>query len=361
MEFFKKREYYDNAEILKKNALYNLVWGGRNAGKSTSILSYAVAESYKYYKAFGLVWRYEKKNAEIEKYLNSEFLVNFYKELTDGYEYLAVKAGEIFFVGYEDGKKVKGPVVGYVFYLSKEETYKSLSYDKVYNIIFEEFVTREPYLIDEPTKLESLISTVFRNRIFDPDVKVWLIGNLISRVNPYVSAWGLEKTVNQKEDSILIFDRERGEDEYKMKIRIAAQRCRDYMKSGIAIGLKAQQQETAQWETDKVPLLSNWRDYENKYEFVFTYMGFYFLCRFLKKGSKEMFIYIERKTTPIKEGTRVIGDIDSPSILYTATFKPLVEGERIIFNLIEQNKLYFCDALTGTDFYNCLETMKRGR
>ena len=184
----------------------------------------------------------------------------------------------------------------------------------------------------------------------------------MSRVNPYISAWNLSTTVNQKEDSIMVFEiRRKADTGEEMVFKIACQRCKDYQKAGIALGVKAQQQETAQWETDKVSVLENWKSFECKYEFVFTYSGFYFLCRFLKKGSQNLLIYVERKTTPIKENTRVIGDIESTSILYTSDFIPLVEKEKIIFNLISSNKIFFCDALTGTDFYTCYRTMKKSK
>lgn len=72
-----------------------------------------------------------------------------------------------------------------------------------------------------------------------------------------------------------------------------------------------------------------------------------------------MFIFIEKKTTPIKEGTRVIGDIYDTSILYTQSFKPIVDREKIIFELLKQGKVCFSDRLTGTNFYTCYNTMLR--
>ena len=62
----------------------------------------------------------------------------------------------------------------------------------------------------------------------------------------------------------------------------------------------------------------------------------------------------------ISNGDRVVGDIESTSSLYTKTFQPLSRGEKIVFDLIRQEKVFFSDEMTGSDFWNCIQTQKRG-
>jgi len=98
--------------------------------------------------------------------------------------------------------------------LSLEQHYSSASFLDVDTIIFEEFMERGCYIAREPDRLEIFYSTIDRKR---GEVKVWLVGNSISRVCPYFSAWGLdtvfrkmkqgdivEHTIKNKENDVKI-------------------------------------------------------------------------------------------------------------------------------------------------------------
>lgn len=65
-------------------------------------------------------------------------------------------------------------------------------YPNVKNIIFDEFISRSIYLADEPNKLMNFYCTVDRKQ---NKVKLWLLGNTISRVCPYLTEWGLQPII----------------------------------------------------------------------------------------------------------------------------------------------------------------------
>ena len=53
-------------------------------------------------------------------------------------------------------------------------------------------MSRTTYLHDEPNKLLNFYSTVDRKR---GTTKLWLVGNTITRVCPYIQEWGLNDII----------------------------------------------------------------------------------------------------------------------------------------------------------------------
>lgn len=68
-------------------------------------------------------------------------------------------------------------------------------------ILYEEFITDNSYLYDEPRQLQQFVSTVARSE----KLTVILIGNTLSRVCPYFSEWCLEGVLKQKQGTIEIY------------------------------------------------------------------------------------------------------------------------------------------------------------
>lgn len=104
--------------------------------------------------------------------------------------------------------------------LSTEQHYSGASYLDVEDIIFEEFMERGCYIAREPDKLMTFYSTVDRKR---GTTKLWLVGNTISRVCPYLNDWNLQEIVRkQKQGTIEKLYVNNGEN----KIKIAIEYCK---------------------------------------------------------------------------------------------------------------------------------------
>lgn len=84
----------------------------------------------------------------------------------------------------------EGKCIGYVIPLYKQQQYKSINYESVTNIIFDEFALLKDYSYDyaELEHFKSFLSTVVR---FRDNVKVWFIGNVLSPHNPYFEDFGI--------------------------------------------------------------------------------------------------------------------------------------------------------------------------
>lgn len=70
----------------------------------------------------------------------------------------------------------------------------------------------------------------------------------------------------------------------------------------------------------------------------------------LRDNDGNYFWYVSRKTTNIKEGTRIVADWFSANPLVTKGFNPLNEGEKRAFDLLRMNKIVYCDSLTAEEF-----------
>lgn len=84
-----------------------------------------------------------------------------------------------------------GEVFGYVIPISLQQRYKSKNYSKVKKIVFDEFAKMKDYSYSssEINDFLSLLSTVVRMR---DDVKVLLVGNVLSPHNPYFKLFGID-------------------------------------------------------------------------------------------------------------------------------------------------------------------------
>lgn len=360
MGIFKRKNVYYSIENIKKlDCLWNIIWGGRSNGKSYAVKEYCITESYKNNKNFAVIVRYSTDRSRIKE-MENYFLDMDIKKLTDGKYDCIICSTELFYFGVIDskGKRVKKLECGRMLFLDRWEGYKSMVFNDIYNFVLEEFITKTGYLPDEVTITQNLASTVFRDRIVSGECKIWLIGNPLSYVNPYFNEFGLNNFRNQAYDTIDIkeFVGNQG-----VPIRLAVERCAEVSnQAGLAITSKAQNAEMGEWEWEEVPKITveELKKYDEKYKFIYSYMGFYFWCIFYTKKN-EMFIYIKPFSGKLNDSTRIVGDTFSTSILYTKTFKPLTDRESVVFSLIQQKKLMFCNDETGTNFLVCMRSMQK--
>ena len=167
------------------------IYSGRERGKSYEVTMRCLMDAWYDDKCFMYVRRHEATNFQIESYFNDKR--DLISDMTDGMaDGVWSKQGQLFFYTTEEknGKKRRVEVkrVGYYIPLSGQGNHKSEQFPDCYRLLFEEVLTNDPYLSGEPERLYNLISTVSRSK---PDFRVYLVSNLVSYVNPYSKAWGL--------------------------------------------------------------------------------------------------------------------------------------------------------------------------
>ena len=297
-----KKIYYNLDTLDKLGATINILYGERSNGKSYQLkhkkginpylkdsISYRrnyydkesiIEESIKAGTRFILLRRNKEEvsSEKIEQYLND---IDIMALTNDEYNCFSVYKKAIYLSKYDNdtGKTKRYEKIGYVMALSTEQNYAGASYLDVHDIIFEEFMTRTVYLSNEPDKLMNLYSTIDRKR---GTTRLWLVGNSISRVCPYLEDWGLMDIIrNLKQGEIRtkwISTNSTDEEGRDIEVLLAIEYCRSTGNSSYAIGKHADMLNKGDWQSDPQPHLSDsYKDYKMLFRIGFQYQSFKFL------------------------------------------------------------------------------------
>ena len=163
--------YYDYSKILTYNAFLNFLIGERGVGKTYGASKLVVKQAIKNGHQFAYIRRYK---TELKK-----AIPKFFQALVENDEFpdhnLYTK-GDTFYL--DDNP------IGYAMTLSTAQSLKGSNFSKVKYIIFDEFIIekgQQHYLPNEVENFLGLVETIARMR----DVKIFLLANAVSVVNPY--------------------------------------------------------------------------------------------------------------------------------------------------------------------------------
>lgn len=247
---------------------------------------------------------------------------------------------------------------GYVVALSTEQNYAGASYLDVEDIIFEEFMSRSVYLPNESNKLMNFYATVDRKRLV---VRLWLVGNTISRVCPYINDWGLHNIISSQKQGTIQVKEILDVVEGNPPIKIALEYCLSTGKTSGTIGTNAKMINTGAWETHPQPHLpKSYNDYNVLYRFGFQYQGFKFLCEYLldKETKKDAIWFIRPYYKEFSEKIIVFSDIIKVSKYWQRDIYNIsIKNDRLrnLFMTFKENKIFYANDMTGTDFKQVID------
>lgn len=232
--------------------------------------------------------------------------------------------------------------IGYVIALSGEQHYSGASFLDVDRIIFEEFMERGTYLPNEPAKLMIFYSTVDRKR---GTTKMYLVGNTISRICPYLNDWGLLQTVrNLKQGQITKIDFH-NED---TTVSIAIEYCKSSGGKKLAIGSSASMVDSGSWQTTPQPKLpKSKKEYKIVYRIGFQYMGFKFLGELLQ-DNQDLLWFIFPYNKEFSDKIIVFSDVIKTSRYWQKDIYNIsIKNKRLqtIFNTFKENCIFYSDDL----------------
>lgn len=355
----KKKRFVKRSTVERIDADYIILLGQRSNGKSYCVKESVLIDAYKNDNEFGYLRRYDEdtKDYMIVEYFN-DFIPDKLLEITNGeYDSISVYRKAIYFscTNPETGKVERMKKIGNVFSLATYERYKSRMFPKITTLIFEEFITDNYYLPQEDKKLFSLVSSIARLR----KIKVYCIGNTISRICPYFSNWQLVNIPKQKIGTIELYHVK--DEDTGTTVTIAVY-LTDTMKlnSGMFFGNSAKSIVSGMWETNEHPrLVGHKSDYNILYTLVFVYDMNMFLCEFLqsKKDYDNYTWFISPKNTPVQKDTRIVSNKYIFNPLATIGFRALNSREQTIFNYIRDKRICYSDNLTGTEFLQCYKML----
>lgn len=344
-----KKQYYSIDKLLKVMAEYYMLLGERSNGKSYQVKLTALRDALKGERfVYIRRWDSDIKARTVENYFTDKHLGE--EPGLEEFYGLKARSGEIFLADDEGNRTDE--LVGYYCALNIAERYKSNVFTNVKNIIVEEFITDGAYLYDEPVKLMQLVSTIAR----DENVRVFLIGNTLSRVCPYFAHWCLEGVLKQKLGTIEVYNYH--EDE--RTVRIAVEYCANAgTTSNMFFGRAARQIVSGEWDTYDLPRIPRSQlEYDMIYEVMITYQSFRFCMQLLiepKKGGTIVFVYpLTKKRKIYRQIQEEFSDLPNVTNQLDAHIKP----EALMIECYRKGKICYSDNLTGSDFKHVIENLQ---
>lgn len=351
----KKIVRYNLDPIDKIGARFNLIYGERSNGKSYQVKHKKAVEKYlKTGKRFILMrrWKDEINTTAIELYFQDVDV----EKLTNGkYNCISMYRKRLYLSIYDNelNKTKRVEHIGYVVALSTEQNYAGASYLDVEDIIFEEFMSRGVYIANEANKLMNFYATVDRKRL---KVRLWLVGNTISRVCPYLRDWNLQPIVAvQKQGTIKVVNIK---DTENNDVKIAIEYCKSTGQSSGTIGTNAKMINSGNWETKPQPHLpKSYNEYNKLYTIGFQYQGFKFLGELLTDGENR-FWFIHPYYKDWKNNIIIFSDeIRIEKNWQTNIYDISLNNIKIqkILSTFKEDKIFYSSDLCGTDFKQAID------
>lgn len=348
----KKKVYYSIKNILSTNAQWLILLGQRANGKSYSTKQLVLENAFKNHRKFIYLrrWEMDIKQDYVTDYFGDMPIV----EITNG-KYVGVIAyhGYIYFYSIDDNEKIqRGECIGRYCALNLNERYKSQVFEDYDYIVYEEFITDNLYLDEEPRKLQQFVSTVFRHN----KGKVILVGNLLSRVCPYFTEFCLTHTLKMKPGDIEIYHHHVGDD----TIDIAVEYCSTMKyQNTMFFGQASKTIISSEWDTKDVNKLpGNQEDFEEVYKILVEYQQFKFVMSLLVDPDGGKFVFVYPKTTPNTNILRILTDRFDKSPFISSRLDMSKKPEKYISDCFRLNKVCYSDNLTGSDFIHVNDHFK---
>lgn len=243
----------------------------------------------------------------------------------------------------------------FAFAISQMEHDKSSSYPKIDKIIFDEFLTRGQYLPDEFILFTNVISTIVRDR---NDVKIFMIGNTVNQYSPYFDEMGLTNVRKQQQGTIDVYNY--GESDLHVCVEYSDTALKRKKASDVYFAFdnpKLKMITQGAWEMAIYPHCPiKYRPKNIKYTYFIVFGGDTLQCEIVK-SEKNIFTFIHRKTTPIKDTERdlIYCAEHSPRPNYKRKItKPTNNLEKLIYSFFIKEKVFYQSNVIGEVVRNYL-------
>ena len=358
-----KEKFYTLDNILSHNADYNMIYGERSNGKTTAVLRYALEDHIKsgYTNQLAIVRRWEEdfKGKNGQQMFENIVHLGWVEDFTKGkYNSIYYYSQRWFLSCYDEfGNKTAQAETPFAlgFSITSEEHYKSTSYPNIKTVLFDEFITRQYYLPEEFVKFQNLLSTIIRLRT---DVKIFMCGNTINKFCPYFAEMGLNGIKKQKKGTIDIYTY--GESTLKVAVEYSdfPSKKKESNKYFAFDNPKLEMITNGGWEIDIYPHLpAKYKPKDILYQFFILFDNEKLHGNIISVDDV-VFLYMHRKTTPIKEDTEWLVYQQSPDYrrnYRTNILKPYKKVDRYITDLINRKKIFYQDNEVGEIMNNYIK------
>ena len=206
-----KYKYYSPERIDKENATYNIIFGERSNGKTTSILKKIIRNYVETGKQGAILrrWYDDFKGKAGQQMFDGIVRLGYIEEITNGLwnsvYYYSMRWYLARDIETDEGERKfekNDEPFAFGFALTRMEHDKSTAYPNVTTIMFDEFITRGYYIPDEFITYMNVISTIVRQR---DDVKIYMLGNTVNYYCPYFDEMGLKHMDQMKPGDIDVY------------------------------------------------------------------------------------------------------------------------------------------------------------
>lgn len=363
-------KYYSLKKIDEYGAHYNLIVGERSNGKTYAVLLEKILTNYVTKGEQGAIIRRYLEDLKGKRARNMfQGIVNNGKiyELTQGkWTDIIYKMQCWYLCKYDeelDETITDAEPFAYGFILSQMEHDKGAGtgYPKVTTILFDEFISRQGYLPDEFMLFVNCISNIVRLR---DNVRIYMLGNTVNRYCPYFEEMGLYNVKNMKQGTIDLY---RYGDS---NLTVAVEYCDTYKHnkskpSDVYFAFdnpKLKMLTTGVWEIDIYPHLpEKYTQNQVKLRFFIEFDNECVMGELIQ-GKIGAFIYITRKTTPVKNEKDIVYSFTYSPNPYRRRniLKPQYDFEKIIYNMFKYDKVFYQDNMCGELVRNYLMNCKKG-
>lgn len=361
----KKINYYSLDDILKTKSSYNVIFGERSNGKTYAVLLYGIKQYFNGNGQMAIIrrWQEDIRGQRASQIFASLVANNEIFKISKG-EYSGVHywASKFYFCNYDDdGKAIynDNDCFCYAFALTDMEHNKSISYPHVTTIMFDEFIARGTYLVDEFVLFMNTLSSIIRERT---NVKIFMLGNTVNKYNPYFTEMGLNHALKMEQGTIDIYRYgENGE------LKVAVEYCSSLnkqKKNNFYFAFdnpRLQMITTGSWELDLYPHLPVKYTPKNiLFIFFILFSNKIYQCEVIEKEDN-IFCYIHDKTTPLKHDDDLVYSLEySSKMNYNRNiYRPRTELEKRIKNFFIHDKVFYQDNNVGDSINNYLNQCKQ--
>lgn len=351
-------KYYSLKPILKRKAVYNVIIGERSNGKTFACLKLALENYFTKGEQFAYVrrWSTDVKPSRLNQLFASVIDAGFLEKLSGGdYATIIFKSGRFYLANYNsEGKPIYSDtdVLGYAMSLNEGEHLKSISFPKVTMIVFDEFLSNN-YLVNEFVLFMNVVSTIVRQRT---NVKIFMLGNTVSKYSPYFKELGLTNVLKMKQGTIDVYTYGNS------KLTVAVEYCASMEKSKknnfyFAFDNPRLKMITGgSWELGIFPHKpADFTKDDIKFIYFIEFNDAVYQCEIVFLPL-QTFTYIHQKTTPIKPYSKVYSLTPNPNYFYsTSISNPKDELERKIYWYFVHDKVFYQDNNVGNAIQNFLK------
>lgn len=353
-----KSKFYDVTKLVKSHpeCQYNIVFGERSNGKTTSALKDVGLKKYfdsGEKEQFAYIRRWDtdikrKNMTELFAFINTCGEIG---KLSKGkYDTVLFRTGK-FYMAKHDGDDliVSEYPCGFVFALNNAEHDKSVSYPNITTLIFDEFISRMGYLADEFVTFTNVVSTIVRQR---DDVKIFMLGNTVNKFCPYFGEMGLKHIKDMKQGSVDVYTY--GDS----SLRVAVEYCSPTSKSGGKASdvyfcfnnPKLNMITGGVWEINMYPHCPcKYAPKDVMFTFFLEFDGELLQAEIVLKENKN-FLFFHRKTTPIKnpDSDIIVSSEYNPQSNYVMCLtRQNTKFEQKIMSMFKTNKVFYQDNEVG--------------